>query len=204
MSEPTASTMDANGRWDGLLLDARLATLRDDLGAYGAIEDGALGWKDGRIVFAGPRTDLEDAPEQLATHVASAEGRWVTPGLIDCHTHLVFAGTRAAEFEQRLQGASYEQIARAGGGIVSTVRATRAASEDRAVANRCRGAGAAADGVPRSRSSRDTASTRPERACSPWRARLGARSDYGATTLLGAHACPGIRRLADDYREGVR
>ena len=94
------------GKWDGLLLDAKLATLRDDLGPYGAIEDGALGWRDGRIVFAGPRADLDGDPEALAASVHSAQGRWVTPGLVDCHTHLVFAGTRAAEFEQRLQGAS--------------------------------------------------------------------------------------------------
>ena len=115
--------------WDRLLLDARLATLRDDLGAYGAIEDGALAWKDGLITYAGPRTELPGAPVELAARVDSAQGRWITPGLVDCHTHLVFAGDRAQEFERRLQGASYEQIAREGGGILSTVNATRAASE---------------------------------------------------------------------------
>jgi len=115
--------------WDRLLLDARLATLRDDLGAYGAIEDGALAWKDGLITYAGPRSELPGAPADLAARVDSANGRWITPGLVDCHTHLVFAGDRAQEFERRLQGASYEQIAREGGGILSTVNATRAASE---------------------------------------------------------------------------
>ena len=123
-------THDSTTRWDGLILDARLATLRDGAGAYGAIEDGALGWKDGVIRYAGPRAQLPQAPETLAAHVESAGQRWITPALIDCHTHLVFAGNRAGEFERRLQGASYEQIAREGGGIVSTVRATRAASED--------------------------------------------------------------------------
>jgi imidazolonepropionase len=116
--------------WDRLLLDARLATLRDDLGAYGAIEDGALAWKDGLITFAGPRSELPGEPAALAARVDSAQHRWLSPGLVDCHTHLVFAGERAQEFERRLQGASYEQISREGGGILSTVRATRAASEE--------------------------------------------------------------------------
>ncbi|MFY2764127.1 imidazolonepropionase [Arenimonas sp. MALMAid1274] len=120
--------------WDRLLLDARLATLRDDLGAYGVVEDGALAWKDGLVTYAGPRNELPGEPAQLAARVDSAQRRWITPALVDCHTHLVFAGDRAVEFERRLQGASYEQIAREGGGIVSTVRATRAASEDELLA----------------------------------------------------------------------
>lgn len=115
--------------WDRLLLDARLATLRDDLGAYGAIENGALAWKDGLVAFAGPASELPGEPATLAARVESAGGRWITPGLVDCHTHLVFGGDRAREFERRLQGASYEQIAREGGGILSSVRATRAADE---------------------------------------------------------------------------
>ena len=122
-------------RWDGLLLNARLATLDDathggdavEGTGYGLVEDGALGWHDGRIVFAGPAHELPTPPMDLADEVVDAGGDLVTPGLIDCHTHLVFAGDRAAEFEQRLMGASYEEIARAGGGIVSSVRATRAA-----------------------------------------------------------------------------
>ncbi|HEX4854515.1 imidazolonepropionase [Arenimonas sp.] len=120
--------------WDKLLLDARLATLRDDLGAWGAIEDGALAWKNGLLAYAGPRADLPGEPSTLAARIESAENRWITPGLVDCHTHLVFAGDRAPEFERRLQGASYEQIAREGGGIVSTVRATRAASREQLLA----------------------------------------------------------------------
>ena len=113
--------------WDGLVVNARLATLAGDAG-YGLVEDGALGWKDGRITYAGPRSRLPEAAR--AAEVVDADGRLLTPGLVDCHTHLVFGGDRAGEFEQRLQGASYEQIARAGGGIVSTVRATRAADEE--------------------------------------------------------------------------
>ena len=121
--------MDNALRWDGLIVNTHLATLQGEAG-YGTVEDGALGWKDGRLVFAGPRADLPAAPEALAAEVLDAGGRWITPGLVDCHTHLVFGGDRAGEFEQRLRGASYEDIARAGGGIVSTVRATRAADED--------------------------------------------------------------------------
>lgn len=123
--------MDTRHRdaYDGLLLGAHLATLDGDA-PYGAIEDGAIGWKDGLLAFVGPRAALPGAAESLAREVIDADGGWITPGLIDCHTHLVFAGDRAAEFELRLQGASYEAIARAGGGILSTVRAVRAADED--------------------------------------------------------------------------
>ena len=112
-------------RWDGLLTGARLATL-DDPEGYALVEDGALGWRDGRIVMRARLARCRRTAE-LADEPVDAGGDLVTPGLVDCHTHLVFAGARAAEFEQRLMGASYEDIARAGGGIVSTVRATRAA-----------------------------------------------------------------------------
>lgn len=113
--------------WDRLFTNVRLATMA---GAepYGLIEDGALGVKDGRIAFAGAAADL---PKDVkAKETTDLGGALVTPGLIDCHTHLVYAGDRAAEFEARLLGKSYEEIAKAGGGIISTVRATRAASED--------------------------------------------------------------------------
>ncbi|SEM16929.1 imidazolonepropionase [Luteibacter sp. UNCMF331Sha3.1] len=122
--------MTDDARWDHLLVDVGLATMRDDGAPYGAIGNAAIGWRDDRIVFAGPMADLPGAPHALAHHVASLPGTWVTPGLIDCHTHLVFGGDRAEEFELRLEGATYEEIARAGGGIVSSVRATRAAGED--------------------------------------------------------------------------
>ena len=114
-------------RADRLITDCRLATMTEGGAAYGAIEDGAMLVRDGRIVWAGARADL---PAHEAATTDRLDGRWVTPGLVDCHTHLVFGGDRSGEFEQRLGGATYEEIARAGGGIVSSVAATRAASED--------------------------------------------------------------------------
>ena len=135
-------------RWDGLLLDCRLATLCETGTAYGAIEHAALGWKDGMIEFAGPLAQLPGDPDTLAAQVESAGNAWITPGLIDCHTHLVFAGNRAKESELRLNGASYEEIARAGGGIVSTVARTRAASDQDLLAQSLRRARAlVADGA---------------------------------------------------------
>ncbi len=110
---------------DLLLTNARIATMRGD--DYGVIDDGALAIEDGNIAWLGPQSQ---APEVPAASRRSLDGRWITPALIDCHTHLVFAGDRAREFEQRLEGASYESIARAGGGIMATVAATRAASAD--------------------------------------------------------------------------
>ncbi|MBB4039422.1 imidazolonepropionase [Microvirga flocculans] len=118
-------------RFDRVWLNARLATLAD--GGLGLVEDGAVAAKDGRIAFAGQAGDLPsgwDTAERI-----DCEGRWITPGLIDCHTHLIHGGDRAHEFELRLKGASYEEIARAGGGIVSTVKATREASENELVAS---------------------------------------------------------------------
>lgn len=117
-------------KWDHLWINARLATMREGAGPYGAIEDAAFADQGGRIVFAGPMRDFPDKPDALSRRVVDAKNQWITPGLIDCHTHLVFAGNRAEEFEQRLSGKSYEAIAKAGGGIMSTVRATRAAGED--------------------------------------------------------------------------
>lgn len=115
--------------WDTLLIDGHTATLVPGGAPYGAIRDAALGIANGRIVWVGPKADLPGAPETLARSVGSLDGRWITPGLVDCHTHLVFGGDRATEWEMRLNGASYEDIARSGGGILSSVRATRAASQ---------------------------------------------------------------------------
>ena len=114
-------------RLDLLITDARIATMRRDEAGFGLIENGAIGVRDGTIAWVG---DAAEAPQQSSRETMSLAGQWVTPALIDCHTHLVFGGDRAAEFEQRLAGASYEDIARAGGGILSTVKATRAASAD--------------------------------------------------------------------------
>jgi imidazolonepropionase len=164
-------------KWDHLWINARLATMREGAGAYGAIENAAFADKDGRIVFAGPMRDLPGKPDTLATRVMEAQNQWITPGLIDCHTHLVFAGQRAAEHAARQRGDDYESIARAGGGIASTVSATKR-SPKRAVAS-CRryaqrappakrrsspkrkrvSARCSAKASPRSRSSPATAST---------------------------------------------
>ncbi len=111
---------------DRLITACRLATMVPGGEPYGAVDDGAILIRDGQIVWIGPRGDL---PEHKAAHTDRLDGRWVTPGLIDCHTHLVFAGDRSAEYERRLTGVPYAQIAREGGGIASTVRATREASE---------------------------------------------------------------------------
>lgn len=114
--------------WDRLLTDCNVATMDPAVaGPFGAIEDGAIGIQDGRIVRVGRRVELAGYRAKSVEPLGDA---WVTPGLIDCHTHLVFAGNRSAEFEQRLGGARYEEIARAGGGIMASVEATRAASLD--------------------------------------------------------------------------
>jgi imidazolonepropionase len=109
--------------------NARLATMSPSLPGLGVLDDGAIVARAGRIVFAGPAAEVPAALTRDA-EIIDCEGRWITPGLIDCHTHLVHAGNRANEFEMRLAGATYEEVARAGGGIVSSVKALRAASED--------------------------------------------------------------------------
>jgi imidazolonepropionase len=113
--------------------NARLATLAEAATGLGIVENGAIAARDGRIVFAGPEADMPQALRDGADLI-DCEGRWITPGLIDCHTHLVHAGNRANEFEMRLAGATYEEVARAGGGIVSSVKALRAASQSDLVA----------------------------------------------------------------------
>ena len=107
---------------DAAWINAHLATM---ISGYGTIVDGVVACTDGKISWLGPRSAWRGG----AREEHDALGAWITPGLLDCHTHLVYAGSRAHEFELRLKGASYEDIARAGGGIVSTVKATRAASE---------------------------------------------------------------------------
>ena len=116
-----------------VLTDLSVATMDGAATAYGLIEDAAIVMAGGRIAWVGPKAKLPQ--EHAALAQTSLKGRLVTPGLIDCHTHIVHGGDRAVEFEMRLKGASYEEVARAGGGIVSTVTATRAASEDALIAS---------------------------------------------------------------------
>ncbi|WP_300302268.1 imidazolonepropionase [Ferrovibrio sp.] len=119
------------GSWDSVWRQADIATMAatgED--GFGAIHNGAIAIKNGRIAWIGPAAELPKDGIGPHTAMHDLNGGWITPGLIDCHTHLVYGGNRAHEFELRLNGASYEEIARAGGGIRSTVTATRAASED--------------------------------------------------------------------------
>jgi imidazolonepropionase len=115
--------------WDTLWTDCNLATMREGGAPYGAILRGAIAVEKGRIAWIGHAADLGTDLAARAREVRRCNGAWITPGLVDCHTHLVFGGDRAREFELRLKGASYEEIARAGGGIVSTVAATREATK---------------------------------------------------------------------------
>lgn len=180
-------------RWDALLTDCRLATMRANGVRYGAIEAAALGWKDGVITFAGPMDTLPDRADALADRVESVGGAWITPGLVDCHTHLVFGGDRADEFERRLGGASYEDIARSGGGIMSTVRATRAADEDALlVASLPRARALVADGVTTLEIKSGYAlDLDGEQKMLRVARRIGATLGIGvSTTLLAAHALP--------------
>ena len=118
--------MQCDRIWKG----ARLATMAGD--GLGIVEKGMIAARDGAIVYAGPEAG---APALAAPDVIDCDGRWITPGLVDCHTHIVYGGNRAHEFELRLAGATYEELARAGGGIVSTMKATRTVSEDALVAS---------------------------------------------------------------------
>ena len=179
-------------RWDRLLLNATLATFAGDA-PYGLIGHGAIALHHGRIAWIGGMDALPDAPDALASAVESLDGALVTPGLIDCHTHLVFGGDRAHEFDLRLNGASYEQIARAGGGIVSSVSATRAASEEQLFAQSLpRARALLADGVTtleiKSGYGLDLDS---ERRMLRVARRLGRELGIGVcTSFLGLHALP--------------
>jgi imidazolonepropionase len=113
--------------FDRIWVNVHLATMTQDAPDRGEIRNGAIAVCDGRIAWLGPRADLPDLP---AMEVHDGAGAWLLPGLIDCHTHLVFAGDRCGEFEERLEGVPYAEVARRGGGIRSTVAATRAADLD--------------------------------------------------------------------------
>jgi len=188
---------------DLLVTGGHLATMAKGGAPYGAVRDGAVAVAGGRIAWVGPRAELPARFRDDAAARVDVAGRWVTPGLVDCHTHLVFGGNRAREFETRLRGATYEEIARAGGGILSTVAATRAASDTDLM---------------------DTARRRLEALCAAGVTTVEIKSGYGLdvisemrmlrvaralqrelpvtvqTTLLGAHALPpeyaGARRDA--------
>jgi len=116
-------------RFDALWYNAHLATMVAGGAPYGAIDDGAIATRDGSIAWIGRRADLPDAPERLAERAIDAGGRWITPGLIDPHTHLIFGGDRVADFERRVAGEDYVAAARGGSGIAHTVAMTRAAGE---------------------------------------------------------------------------
>jgi imidazolonepropionase len=181
------------GGWDTLWVGARLATMTEGGTAYGAIEDGAIAVAGDRIAWVGPRAELPGPAAALARTVRDAGGRWITPGLIDCHTHIVFGGERWREFEKRLEGASYAEIARAGGGIVATVAATRAADEDELVAAaRRRLASFLAEGVTTVEiKSGYGLETEAELKMLRAARRLGRELPVDVvTTFLGAHAVP--------------
>ena len=121
-------TKDTRHQSGHIFTHARVATLRENADGLGLIDDAAIVVEQGRIAYVGPQAEM---PALYADYPATnCENRLITPGLIDCHTHLIHAGNRAHEFELRLEGASYEEVAKAGGGIVSSVKALRAASED--------------------------------------------------------------------------
>ena len=187
-----------------LLTHVRLATMRDDAG-YGIVDDGALGLRDGAITWVGALRDLPR--DAKAGQTVDCRARWATPGLIDCHTHLVYAGNRAREFERRLEGVSYADIAAAGGGIRATVEATRAASPDAlATVSAPRLASMAAQGATtveiKSGYGLDTETELKQLRVAR---DLGVRCDVDVrTTLLAAHAVPPeYAGRADDYVERV-
>lgn len=120
----------SGAEWDQIWVGANIATMAAGAGPYGAVHDAALAVEGGRIAWIGPAAEGERRAAAQGVQIQDARGLWMTPGLIDCHTHLVYGGNRIEEFEKRLCGVSYEDIARSGGGIQSTVRATRAATND--------------------------------------------------------------------------
>ena len=187
---------------DTIWANARLLTMA--AGSTAGETPGLVAARDGRLVYAGPASD---APALDAAETIDCAGRWITPGLIDCHTHLVYAGNRAVEFELRLKGASYEEIARAGGGIVSTMRHTREASEETLVAESLPRLDALiGEGVTtleiKSGYGLDLDS---ERKMLRAARALGERRPVRvATTFLGAHALPPeFAGRADDYIDRV-
>ena len=181
----------ATPSWDTLWTNARIATMQ--AGRYSSIAPGAIAALGGRIEWIGPVASLPGDAHALAREVRDVGGRWITPGLIDCHTHLVYAGNRAREFERRLEGATYEEIARAGGGIVATVEATRAASEEALEAQSMRRLRALLDEGVTTIEIKSGYGLRLDAELKQLRVarRLGAAAPVTVrTTFLGAHALP--------------
>ncbi|WKB53625.1 imidazolonepropionase [Eleftheria terrae] len=190
---------------DLLIHHVHLATLDDPAGGWGELRDAALLVQAGRIAWLGPRSALPAGLQAAREH--DGQGGWLTPGLLDCHTHLVWAGSRAAEIERRWQGASYEEIARSGGGIVSTVQATRAADEAALLAaSRPRLQALLRDGVTTVEiKSGYGLDTETELRLLRVARRLGQQAGVQVrTTFLAAHALPPeYRGRGDDYIELV-
>ncbi len=188
-----------------LLVNARIATMRE--GRYSVIDNGAMRVREGRIEWIGPAGELSPRRSAGDEEPYDAGGALVTPGFVDCHTHLVYAGDRTADFEMRLAGATYAEIARAGGGIVSTVKATRAASnaELRSASAR-RLESIMADGVTtvEIKSGYGLDADNELRCLRIARSLVADHAVSICTTLLGAHALPPeFSGRADDYIESV-
>ena len=186
----------------------KLATLQPDAEQpYGLVPDGALVVQGGTLKWVGPLADLPDVLRAQCTTQHDAGGALITPGLIDCHTHLVYGGDRAAEFEQRLQGVTYEEIARQGGGIASTVRATRQASAQELQASATRRLRhLLAEGVTTIEiKSGYGLALEQERKCLQVARTLGVEQAVAVrTTFLGAHALPPeFAGQSDAYMEEV-
>ena len=190
--------------WSG----CRAATMQPDAPEpYGLVEDAAIAVEGDRIAWIGPQRELPADLQQRCTRRHDAGGALVTPGLVDCHTHLVYGGDRAAEFELRLNGASYEDIARAGGGIASTVKATRAASEeDLAAQSQARLQALMDQGVTtvEIKSGYGLALEQERKCLRVARSLAGMNPVDVRTTFLGAHAPPPeFAGRTDDYLEEV-
>jgi imidazolonepropionase len=194
----------SDAAWDAVWLDVNVTTMdlsRGGADGYGTIRDAAIAVAGGRIAWVGRRVDLPQGWQAENEH--ACDGAWLTPGLIDCHTHLVHAGNRAHEFEMRLQGASYEDIARSGGGIVSTVRATRTATAEQLLQQSAvRLSQLIEEGVTtvEIKSGYGLDTLNEEKMLRVAR-RLGEAFNIGVrTTFLGAHALPPeFTGRADDY-----
>lgn len=193
--------------WDAIWINANLATMATD-GDYGIIKNGGIGVVDGKIRWLGAMSALPPgAPQELARQVHDVEGKWITPGLIDCHTHLVYGGSRAGEFEKRLNGATYAEISAAGGGILSTVAATGVATEDALYAAALRRLNALIDEGVTGVEIKSGYGLTAEAEAKMLRVATKLRDDSGLRvqrTFLGAHALPPkFKTDADGYIDHV-